>query len=93
MDFFNEATTISDERMKEIDKQFGLGIYDDGSSTSGRIYENNIPSDTMTQWEGGPGLNKGGVTVNQNIYSEAKTAADLMEEARYEAERAVMFGV
>jgi TP901 family phage tail tape measure protein len=93
MDFFNEATTIPEEWMKEKDKQFGLGIYDDGSSTSGRIYENNIPSDTMTQWEGGPGLNKGGVTVNQNIYSEAKTAADLMEEARYEAERAVMFGV
>lgn len=35
----------------------------------------------------------GGVTVIQNIYSEAKTAADLMREARYEQERAVMMGV
>ena len=35
----------------------------------------------------------GGVVVNQNIYSEAKTAADLMREARWEAERAVLTGV
>ena len=32
----------------------------------------------------------GGIVVNQNIYSEAKTAADLMLEARWEAERAVI---
>lgn len=35
----------------------------------------------------------GGIVVNQNIYSEAKTAADLMQEARWEAERAVLIGV
>jgi hypothetical protein len=35
----------------------------------------------------------GGIVVNQNIYSEAKTAADLMQEARWEAERAVLMGV
>lgn len=35
----------------------------------------------------------GGVTVIQNIYSQAKTAADLMREARYEQERAVLMGV
>ena len=35
----------------------------------------------------------GGIVVNQNIYSEAKTAADLMQEARWEAERAVLTGV
>lgn len=33
------------------------------------------------------------VTVNQYIYSEAKTAADLMQEARYQAETAVLLGV
>ena len=33
------------------------------------------------------------VTVIQNIYSEAKTAADLMQEAMWEAERAVLMGV
>ena len=31
--------------------------------------------------------------VIQNIYSEAKSAADLMEEARYEQEKAVLLGV
>ena len=35
----------------------------------------------------------GGVTVVQNIYSEAKTAADLMQEAIYQQERAVLLGV
>lgn len=33
------------------------------------------------------------VSVVQNIYSEAKTAADLMREARYQQELAVMMGV
>lgn len=36
---------------------------------------------------------RGGVTVVQNIYSQAKTAADLMREARHAQERAVLFGV
>lgn len=35
----------------------------------------------------------GGVTVVQNIYSQAKTAADLMQEALYQQERAVILGV
>lgn len=35
----------------------------------------------------------GGVVVNQYIYSQAQTAADLMREARYEAERAVLLDV
>lgn len=39
------------------------------------------------------GENIGGVSIVQNIYSEAKTAADLMQEALYQQERAVMFGV
>ena len=33
------------------------------------------------------------VNIVQNIYSEAKTAADLMQEAIYQQERAVMLGV
>jgi hypothetical protein len=35
---------------------------------------------------------KGGtnITVNQTSYSEAKTAADLMREARWEQERGVL---
>ncbi len=39
------------------------------------------------------GFAGGGVTVIQNIYSEAKTAADLMQEALYQQERAVYLGV
>lgn len=34
-----------------------------------------------------------GITVNQYIYSKSQTAADLMQEARYQAEMAVMLGV
>ena len=34
-----------------------------------------------------------GVSVVQNIYSQAKTAADLMQEALYQQEMAVIFGV
>ena len=33
------------------------------------------------------------IVVNQYIYSQAKSAAQLMREARWEAERAVMAGV
>ena len=35
----------------------------------------------------------GVVSIVQNIYSEAKTAADLMQEALYQQERAVLLGV
>lgn len=37
--------------------------------------------------------NKPTVNIVQNIYSEAKTAADLMQEAIYQQEKAVMLGV
>ena len=39
------------------------------------------------------GSKHGVVNVVQNIYSEAKTAADLMQEAIYQQERAVLLGV
>ena len=39
------------------------------------------------------GSKNGVVNVTQNIYSEAKTAADLMQEAIYQQERAVLLGV
>lgn len=42
----------------------------------------------------GGGVSSGhGITVNQYIYSKSQTAADLMQEARYQAEMAVMLGV
>ena len=39
------------------------------------------------------GVGANGVSIVQNIYSEAKTAADLMQEAIYQQERAVLLGV
>ena len=42
---------------------------------------------------GAYGSKRGVVNVVQNIYSEAKTAADLMQEAIYQQERAVLLGV
>lgn len=39
------------------------------------------------------GIMRGSVSITQNIYSEAKTAADLMQEALYHQERAVLLGV
>ena len=39
------------------------------------------------------GRNIGGVSIVQNIYSEAKTASDLMQEALYQQERSVLLGV
>ena len=41
----------------------------------------------------GGGYGAGHVSVVQNIYSEAKTAADLMQEALYQQEKAVLLGV
>ena len=41
----------------------------------------------------GSGYGSSHVSVVQNIYSEAKTAADLMQEALYQQERAVLLGV
>lgn len=51
--------------------------------------------DTRTGRGHSSGGTKGrsGVSVVQYIYSEAKTAADLMREARYQAEMAVLLGV
>lgn len=51
--------------------------------------------DTRTGRGRSSGGTKGrsGVSVVQYIYSEAKTAADLMREARYQAEMAVLLGV
>ena len=43
--------------------------------------------------QGAFGSNAGGVSIVQNIYSEAKTAADLMMQARYQAEQAVFLSV
>lgn len=50
-------------------------------------------SNQASRGGGVAGLGVGGVNVVQNIYSQAKTAADLMQEAKYQQERAVLLGV
>lgn len=54
-----------------------------------------VNSQFRTSGTGGNGVAGFGrqVIIYQYIYSEAKTAADLMQEARYQAEKAVLFGV
>ena len=37
--------------------------------------------------------NTGGVHITQNIYSQAMTAADIMEEAMFRQREAILFGV
>lgn len=53
----------------------------------------NVPAMSVSRETTGARGNYGGVTIIQNIYSEAKTAADLMREARWEAQKAVLVGV
>lgn len=68
---------------KDIEDSLNFGGYDYEV-----VYDGNGISDPMIS-----GLAGGGVTIVQNIYSEAKTAADLMQEALYQQERAVYLGV
>ena len=55
--------------------------------------EDDIPISDDTSTSRGSGRRGTSVTVNQNIYSEAKTAADLMEEAKYQQDKGVYLGV
>ncbi len=52
-----------------------------------------LTANEARDYRNGEKSNGGGVTVVQNIYSHAKTAADLMQEALYQQERAVLLGV
>lgn len=82
-----------------------LGIYDgiplveraigSLSDTASRTFTSRLRVGTQYQTAGTDGVAGFGkrVIVNQYIYSEAKTAADLMQEARYQAETAVLLGV
>jgi hypothetical protein len=90
IDFFTNAReTVSGwiDNITNKDETAGGGGSANAGAGAGR-YEAQV-QDARTN----NNRNIGGVTVNQNIYSEAKTAADLMEEARYQADLAVMFGV
>ena len=52
-----------------------------------------LTANEAREYRRGEKQNNGGVTVVQNIYSQAKTAADMMQEALYQQERAVLLGV
>ena len=81
---------------------FGIGWNDEFSNVAKDI-EGSLnfgANDYEVIYDGGSSVGSlrggtvgGGVTVIQNIYSESKTAADLMQEALYQQERAVLFGV
>lgn len=90
-----------DEVGKQVPPGIALGIRD----TAKQVYDavDDISENMLVNGLriGNAKLSKSGlaagygkvVSVVQNIYSEAKTAADLMQEARYQQELAVMFGV
>ena len=61
------------------------------ASLNNGVRSMSVPSVGMYGGVGGFGSN--GVSVIQNIYSQAQTAADLMQEAIYQQEKAVYLGV
>jgi hypothetical protein len=61
------------------------------ASLNNGVKSMNVPSVGMYGKIGGFGGNE--VSIIQNIYSKAQTAADLMQEAIYQQEKAVYLGV
>lgn len=86
MDLFIKGIRDNEKKLTDqIDKTFDFGerIVDGKGGVS-------------SAWEKGNGFGANGsrkVVVTQNIYSKAQTAADLMEEALYQQERAVYLNV
>lgn len=88
---------------RSVDVDIGTGGGDvDGSHARGLDYvpfdgyiaelhkgESILTANEASQWRSG----KSGITVVQNIYSQAMTAADLMREAQRSQERAALLGV
>lgn len=75
---------------------FIKGIKDNESKLQGQITKTfNFGEKTISGMydANASGGGFGGVSVVQNIYSQAKTAADLMQEAIYQQEKAVYLGV
>lgn len=84
--------------MAGIGKNMALGIAVGWEDTFPDIAED-ITDSVKLDFDAGPVScgrdpnQSGSVSVVQNIYSKAQTAADLMREAKWEQERAVMMGV
>lgn len=86
MDLFIKGIKDNEKKLTDqIEKTFDFGERTITAGISYGSYNNDaIP---------GNGIHGGSVSIVQNIYSEAKTAADLMQEALYQQERAVYLGV
>ena len=87
MNLFIEGIKDNEKKLKgQIEKTFDFG---ERTITAGISYGSYRDSGISSGSSYGPNR----VSVVQNIYSEAKTAADLMQEALYQQERAVLLGV
>lgn len=87
MDLFIKGIKDNEKKLTDqIEKTFDFGERTITAGISYGSYGNN-------GFSAGGVHGAGQVSVVQNIYSEAKTAADLMQEAIYQQERAVLLGV
>ena len=87
MDLFIKGIKDNEKKLTDqIEKTFDFGERTITAGISYGSYNNGGIS-------GNAKYGGGSVSIVQNIYSEAKTAADLMQEALYQQERAVLLGV
>jgi hypothetical protein len=86
MDLFIKGIKENEKKLTDqIEKTFDFGERTITSRISYGSYGNEAIS--------GNGKYGGGVSIVQNIYSKSQTAADLMQEARYQSEQAVFLSV
>ena len=99
-DFFgikSPSTLMRDEIGRFLAEGVAVGFMENDpmseieASLNNGVRSMSVPSVGMYGGVGGFGSN--GVSVIQNIYSQAQTAADLMQEAIYQQEKAVYLGV
>ena len=87
MDLFIKGIKDNEKKLTDqIEKTFDFG---ERTITAGISYG----SYGDGRFSNGSGYGSRQVSVVQNFYNEAKTAADLMQEALYQQERAVLLGV
>lgn len=86
-----------DDKFSDVRNEINNSLdFDDPSmSISASVRKIGVETSGMAYGVGRNGriYGSGGVSIVQNIYSQAKTAADLMLEARHAQERAVLLGV
>lgn len=86
MDLFIKGIKENEKKLTDqIEKTFDFG----NRTITSRISYGSYSNDAIS----GNGKQGGGVSIVQNIYSKAQTAADLMQEARYQSEQAVFLSV